>query len=74
MTVVVKGVPVYNKFPLVGASHHFNEAPELAAALNVTGPASHLESAVVEVILGVGVTVAVTAILAEVHPLSVAST
>ncbi len=70
---VVKLVPVPTKFPNVGASYQFI-VPLDATACNVTVPASHLLPGVVEVILGTGLIVAVTAVLGEVQKPLVTST
>ena len=60
--------------PPVGASHQLI-VPPLDDAARFTVPASHLVSLVVPVIVGVVLTVPVTAVLdAVVHPLAVAST
>jgi hypothetical protein len=70
---VLKDVPVPRTEPPVEAAYQFN-VPVLAVAPRVTVPASQREEGVVEVMVGVVFTVAITAILAEVHPFSVAST
>lgn len=70
---VIKLVPVPTKVPPVGALYQFN-VPAFAAAKRVTLPASHLFPGVVEVILGVTFTVAVTAVRAELQVPEVVST
>ena len=70
---VVKTVPVPTKLPKVGASYQFN-VPAFAVALKVTLPASQRLFGPVDVILGVTLTVAVTAVLAELHVPEVVST
>ncbi len=67
-------MPVANEAPPVEAAYQLI-VPALAAAANATVPASHLEPAVVELIVGVVFTVAITGVLTPVvHPLLVAST
>jgi hypothetical protein len=66
-------VPVPNKVPPVCASYQFI-VPAEAVAPNVTEPESQRFAGVVEVIVGVIFTVAVTAVLVGVvHPEAVAS-
>ena len=62
-----------NKVPPVEALYQC-VFPALDVALKVTWPASQRLAGVVEVKLGVLVTVAITAVLAELHPLLAAST
>ncbi len=50
------------------------KVPALPVALKTTVPASHLEPEETEVIVGVGLIVATTAVLDEVQPLFVALT
>lgn len=74
MLGVVKLLPEAVAPPPVNATYQLI-VPELAVAPNVTVPASHLAAGVVPVIVGVGVTVAITAVLLDVvQPLLVAST
>ena len=74
MLGVVNEIPVPNEGPPVEAAYQFN-IPALAAAPNVTVPASQRAAGVLPVTVGVVLTVAVTAVLdAVVHPLFVAST
>ena len=73
MLGVVKEVPVPNEVPPEAAAYQF-KVPALAVAASTTAPALHLEAGVVELILGVVLIVAVTELLAEVHPVFVAST
>ena len=61
---VVNEVPVPKETPPVEAAHQFI-VPTSAAALNVTVPASQRESGVVLVIIGVVLTVAITAVRGE---------
>ena len=49
-------------------------APALAVAPNITVPVPQRLAGVVEVIVGIGFIVAVTAVLGDEHPLAVAST
>ena len=70
---VVKEVPVPSEVPPEAAAYQF-KVPALAIAPSTTVPASHLEAGVVEVTPGVVLIVAVTELLAEVHPVLVAST
>ena len=71
---VVKVVPVPKLAPPVKAPYQFI-VPEEAVATNPTEPVPHLAAGVVPVIVGMALTVAITAVLAAVvHPLSVAST
>ena len=71
---VVNEVPVPREEPPVGTSYQ-EIVPAEAVADNATVPASHLEPAVVPVIVGALVTVAITDVLvAVVHPPEVAST
>ena len=66
--------PVPKDVPPVAALYQLI-VPALAVAPNTTVPVPHLESGVVPVIVGIALTVAVTAVLdAVVHPLLVAST
>lgn len=73
MPGVVNDVPVPNEDPPVAAAYQFN-VPALAVAPRVTVPVPHREAGVVPEIVGVVLTVAATAVLAEVQPLLVAST
>ena len=73
MLGVVNEVPVPWLDPPEEAVYQFN-VPALPVAPKVTVPASQTEPGVVPVILGVAVTVAVTAVLDEVQLLLVAST
>lgn len=78
MVVVILGVvnvfPVPNKFPPVGASYQFI-VPNDAIALNITVPESHREEGVDEVIVGIGLIVAViTDLVGVVHRGPIAST
>ena len=70
---MVNAVPVPNKVPPLGTSYHC-KVPALVAAKRVTLPASQRLFGVVDVILGVTFTVAVTAVLGELHVPEVAST
>jgi hypothetical protein len=70
---VVNEVPVPNEEPPVDAAYQFN-VPALAVAPNPTIPESQRLPGVVVETLGVVFTVAITADLAEVHPVFVAST
>ncbi len=71
---VVNDVPVPNDTPPEDAAYQLI-VPALAVAPNTTVPVPHLESGVVPVIVGISLTIAVTAVLdAVVHPLLVAST
>jgi hypothetical protein len=69
-------VPDPMNVPPEGAEYQFMVAvPELEVAPNVTVPGPHRSPGVVVVIVGVGVTVATTAVRgAEVQPFSVVST
>ena len=72
-TGVVNEFPEPKELPPVDAANQFSvPAPEVAPS--VTVPLPHLEAGVVETILGVVFTVAVTAVLAEVQLLEVAAT
>ena len=74
MLGVVKLVPVPSETPPVEAAYQLI-VPALAVAPNVTLPVPHLDPGVVPVIVGIGLTVAVTAVLVSVvQPPSVAST
>jgi hypothetical protein len=73
MPGVVKLVPVPNEEPPVDAAYQFN-VPALAVAPSVTVPVPQREAGVVAVMVGVVLTVATTAVLAEVQPEFVAST
>ena len=66
-------VPVPNEDPPLEAAYQFN-VPALLVAPNVTVPASQRAPGVVVRTVGVLVTVATTRVLAEVHPVDVAST
>ena len=66
-------MPVPREEPPDGAAYQSN-VPALAVAPRITVPASQREAGVVEVTDGVVFTVAVTAVLDEVHPAVVAST
>ena len=70
---VVKDVPVPRLEPPVAAAYQFN-VPALAVAPKVIVPPLQPEPAVVPVIAGVVVMLAVAAVLAEVQPLLVTST
>ena len=70
---VVKEVPVPSEVPPEAAAYQF-KVPALALAPSTTVPASQREAGVVEFTLGVVLTVAMTEVLAEEHPLFVAST
>ena len=70
---MVNEVPVPRLEPPEDAAYQLR-VPALAVAPRVTVPASQTEPGVVELTLGVVFTVAVTAVLADVHPLFVAST
>jgi len=76
MLGVVKLVPVSRTGPPVAPAYQFMVAvPELEVALKVTVPGPQRSPGVVVVIVGVGVTVATTAVRgAEVQPFSVVST
>jgi hypothetical protein len=70
----VKLVPVPTIFPAVAASYQVN-VPAEAVADKTAVPAPHIEAGVEAVMVGIGLTVATTAVLAgEVQPLSVVST
>jgi hypothetical protein len=70
----VKLVPVPTIFPAVAASYQVN-VPAEAVADKTAVPAPHMEAGVEAVMVGIGLTVATTAVLAgEVQPLSVVST
>ena len=74
MLGVVYDVPVCKDDPPVAAAYQ-STTPAEAVAPNVTVPASHRESGVVVDIVGVVLTVAMTAVLAGViHPLLFTST
>ena len=74
MVGVVNDAPVPIEAPPVEAAYQFI-VPAEAVAPRVTVPASHLEPGVVPVIVGVLLTVAITAVLVPVvQPLDVAST
>ena len=73
MLGVVKVVPVPSEVPPEAAAYQF-KIPPLAEAPRTTAPASHREAGIVEVTLGVVFMVAITALLAEVHPVLFAST
>ena len=74
MDGVVKEVPVPNDDPPVDAAYQFI-VPADAVAPNVTVPVPQREAGVVPVMVGIGLTVAVTQVLeVVVHPLLVAST
>ena len=68
---VVNDVPVPNDAPPEDAAYQLI-VPALAVAPNTTVPVPHLESGVVPVIVGISLTVAVTAVLvADKHPVVV---
>ena len=74
MLGVVKDVPVPRDEPPVEAAYQFI-VPAEAVAPNATVPDTHTEPGVVPVMLGIVLTVAVTAVLeAVVQPFAVAST
>jgi hypothetical protein len=73
MLGVVKEVPVPDEEPPVLDEYQLS-VPELAVAPKITVPASHLLPGVVVATAGIVFIVAATAVLAEVHPLFVAST
>ena len=73
MLGVVKEVPVPKEVPPEEAAYQF-KLPVLAEALSTTVPASHREAGVVELILGIVLTVAITALLAEMQVPLTAST
>ncbi len=74
MLGVVNVVPVPNDVPPVAAAYQLM-VPALAAAPNTTVPLPHTELGVVPLMVGIGFTVATTAVLlAVVQPLAVAST
>ena len=74
MLGAVKDVPVPRDEPPVDAAYQFI-VPAEAVAPNVTVPDPHLEPGVVPVMVGIVLTVAVTAVLeAVVQPFAVAST
>ena len=67
-------MPAFKEEPPVEAVYQFT-VPALAVAPNVTVPLPHTELGVVPLIVGIVLTVAITAVLdAVVHPLDVAST
>jgi hypothetical protein len=70
---VVKDVPVPSETPPVEAAYQF-KVPALAVAPRTRVPASHLEAGVVELMLGIGSIVAITAVLEEVQLPLVTST
>ena len=70
---MVNDEPLPNDAPPVEDEYQFI-TPELAVALIVTEPVPHRLPGVVAVIVGIGDIVAKTAVLVDVHPLSVAST
>lgn len=70
----MKLVPVPRDVPPVAAAYQFI-VPALAVAPRITVPVPHLDPGVVLVIVGIALTVAITAVLvAVVQPLVVAST
>jgi hypothetical protein len=74
MLGVVKLVPVPMEAPPVEAEYQLI-VPALAVAPSITVPVPHLDPGVVPVIVGIGLTVAITAVrVAVVQPLFVAST
>jgi hypothetical protein len=73
ITGVVNVAPVPREGPPVGEPNQFN-VPALAVAPMVTVPASQRTLLVVDVIVGIGLIVAITAVRAEVQPLFVTST
>ena len=73
MLGVVNDVPVPKLAPPDEAAYQF-KVPALAVAPSTNVPASHRLAGVVEVTEGVVLTVATTAVLADVQPAFVAST
>jgi len=74
MLGVVKLVPVPSEVPPVEAAYQLI-VPALAVAPSITVPVPHLDPGVVPVIVGIALTVAITAVrVAVVQPLLVAST
>ena len=74
MLGVVKLVPVPSEAPPVEAAYQLI-VPALAVAPSITVPVPHLDPGVVPVIVGIALTVAITAVrVAVVQPLFVAST
>jgi len=74
MLGVVKLVPVPTIFPAVAASYQVN-VPAEAVADKTAVPVPQIEAGVEAVMVGIGLTVATTAVLvADVQPLSVVST
>ena len=73
MDGVVKLVPIPMPEPPVEAANQLS-VPALAVALKTTVSEPHTLAGVVEVIVGVVLTVATTAVLVDVQPLLVAST
>jgi len=70
---VIKLIPDPKLVPPVKAEYQFI-FPEEAVAPKTTVPVPHLAAGVVPVIIGIALTVAITAVLAGVvHPLAVAS-
>ena len=71
----MKLFPVPNDVPPVDAAYQSTTEPALAVALSVTVPVPHRDAGVVAVIVGIGFTVATTAVLdVDKHPLAFAST
>jgi hypothetical protein len=74
MLGVVKLVPVPTILPAVAASYQV-KVPAEAVADKTAVPVPQIEAGVEAVMVGIGLTVAITAVLvAEVQPLSVVST
>jgi hypothetical protein len=74
MPGVVYDVPVPNDVPSTEAVYQLT-VPDDAVAPNITVPVPHRDAGVVVAIVGIALTVAVTAVLvAVVHPDAVAST
>jgi hypothetical protein len=74
MIGVVKLVPVPTILPAVAASYQV-KVPAEAVADKTAVPVPQIEAGVEAVMVGIGLTVAITAVLvAEVQPLSVVST
>ena len=63
---VVNEVPVPKEDPPEAAAYQF-KVPALALAPSTTVPASHREAGVVELIVGVVLTVAITELLVEIQ-------
>lgn len=73
MPGVVNDVPVPNEAPPEDEAYQFN-VPALAVAPRINVPLPQREAGVVPVIVGIALTVAATAVRADVQPLLVAST